>query len=206
MRAGTAYLAAAAAVAIAIVAGLSGGLLIAAVMNPKAGSQITAVTRVDQRASAAPMQASGAVPYVVPTMAFADAAAAAAAPGRAQPLPRPDAGKAAPSRAQPAQTTVSNDQAARPDASASKAEALAAQRATDSQAAALEHAMAKSRDADMKRAAERRRIEHRQRWADRRRYRQPRDEQSGWSDRENQSGSYWQEPSNVPRNNWFGSD
>jgi len=205
MRARTAYLAATGAAAIAVVAGLSGGLMIAAVMNPKPGGQGTDTTRLERRVSSAPMQASGEVPYVAPTMAFADVAAAAA-PGAAQPSPRSSAAKAASAQAPPAQTTASNDQPARPDASKSNSEALAPPSATDNQATAPEDAMAKARDSDVKRAAQRRRIERRQRWADRRRYRQPRDDQSGWSDRENQSGSYWQQPSNVPRNNWFGSD
>ena len=165
MRASTAYFAGAGTVVMAIVAGVSGGLLIADIISPKSPKQ---GTRLERRMSPEPIQAgpgpSEPVQYLAAPQLSALGAAVAAAPAQAQ----MEAGNSQSAGAQPAETAA----AAQPDAPAPQAATPAAQPVAHEQAAAPENALAKARDAEMKRAVEKRKLERRQQWAEKRRQRQ----------------------------------
>ena len=75
MRASTAYFAVAGTVVMAIVAGLSGGLLMADIISPKSPKQRTEMTRLERRMSPEPIKAV--------SMVVAVATANARAAGRA---------------------------------------------------------------------------------------------------------------------------
>src|SRR5438105_15546706 len=89
MRAMTAFFAGVGTVAVAIAAGLGGGLLLGNIMSPQQpkhpGSE---VTRLEQRASPQPIPAMNGEPQPVPYMASTQAAATVAAP-TAQPQQQP---------------------------------------------------------------------------------------------------------------------
>ena len=170
MRASTAYFAGAGTVVMAIVAGLSGGLLMADIISPKSPRQRTEMTRLERRMSPEPIQAapgaSEPVQYLAAPQLSAPGAAVAPAPAQAQ--PQTETGNSQSAGAQPAATAA----AAQPEALAPQPAPPAAQPVTHEQTAAPENALAKARDAEVKRAAEKRKLERRQQWVEKRRQRQ----------------------------------
>ena len=169
MRASTAYFAGAGTVVMAIVAGLSGGLLMADIISPKSPKQRTEMTRLERRMSPEPIQAAGPsepVQYLAAPQLSAPGAAVAPAPSQAQ--PRTETGNSQSAGAQPAATAA----AAQPEALAPQPATPAAQPVAHEQAAAPDDALAKARDAEVKRAAEKRKLERRQQWVEKRRQRQ----------------------------------
>jgi hypothetical protein len=162
MRASTAHFAGAGTVVMAIVAGLSGGLLMADIISPKSPRQGTEMTRLERRMSPEPIQAAGPsepVQYLAAPQLSAPGAAVAAAPMQAQ------AGNSQSAGAQPAAP-------AQPEAPAPQPATPAAQPVAHEQTAAPENALAKARDAEVKRALEKRKLERRQQWVEKRRQRQ----------------------------------
>jgi hypothetical protein len=170
MRASTAYFAGAGTVVMAIVAGLSGGLLMADIISPKSPRQGTEMTRLERRMSPEPIQAapgpSEPVQYLAAPQLSAPGAAVAPAPSQAQ--PRTETGNSQSAGAQPAATAA----AAQPEALAPQPATPGAQPVAHEQAAAPDDALAKARDAEVKRAAEKRKLERRQQWVEKRRQRQ----------------------------------
>jgi hypothetical protein len=170
MRASTAYFAGAGTVVMAIVAGLSGGLLIADIISPKSPKQRTEMTRLERRMSPEPIQAapgaSEPVQYLAAPQLSAPGAAVAPAPAQAQ--PQTETGNSQSAAAQPAATAS----AAQPEAPAPQPATPAAQPVAHEQTAAPENALAKARDAEVKRAVEKRKLERRQQWVEKRRQRQ----------------------------------
>jgi hypothetical protein len=189
MRSSTAYLAGAGTVAIAIVAGLGGGLVIAEIMSPHAPKQ--ELSKIERRTSPEPSPPSTRDP-LVPVPYLAATQAASNGPVVVSPAPQNDAGNSSREATQAPAVTASNDQAAQPSESSKPSEtskpsesskssesskpseALASKSSPAVQPAALreqsspDDADAKARDADMKRA-ERKKAERRQQWTDRRR-------------------------------------
>src|SRR5438132_13690705 len=96
MRVMTAFFAGVGTVAVAIAAGLGGGLLLGNIMSPQQpkhpGSE---VTRLEQRASPQPIPAMNGAPQPVPYMASTQAAATVAEPS-VQPPAQPQAPQPAP--------------------------------------------------------------------------------------------------------------
>jgi hypothetical protein len=167
MRTSTAFFAGMGTVAVAVVAGLGGGLTIANMMSPSPPRQEAA--RVEQRVSPYPateakasdvskstdaskqqpdkssLQSQAPVPYVAATQTAAGADVAAQ-PAEDQPQQAAQSQAQAPSAA-PKQQADSHEQAAAPDDAAVKA-----------------------READAKRQADKHKSDRQQQWADRRKY------------------------------------
>jgi hypothetical protein len=177
MQSSTAFSVGIATMGVALAAGLSGGLLVANVINPKPPRQGLETAHLERSAPPDRMTATGAVPYIAASLAFIDPSIDAGRPATDREANRADA---APVQA----AGKSSDQAAEP------ADAATAQPASsDSQATAAKPALgpddayAKAHDTDVKHTAERRRA---QRWATRRRR-----EQDG-HDRQGRSDQYYQ--------------
>jgi hypothetical protein len=206
MRASTAFFAGVGTVAIAIGAGLGGGLTIANMMSPLEPK--LAMGKAERRAAPELPPSTKdplvPVPYLAATQGSTKAALVVAPAERRSPQPQTDAGNSSPqpsrpSEAQaprPSETTASNEQASKPsdppkpaasakpsDAATSKPSAPSVQQVvTHEQASAPDDTNAKSRDSDVKRdadlkRAERRKAERRQQWADRRRIQQGREQE-----------------------------
>ncbi len=177
MRTTTAYFAGVGTVAVAIAAGLGGGLLFSNIVAPHQPKYATEPTKLELRmaersmpvssppSEPAPAIAATRSPAPQPSASTAPIVAAAPAPAEPQ--------KELPAAAAPAeQKAASNTPAAQPATSAAPADQTARE-----PAASPREAFAKSRDADLKRAAtEKRRAERHQQWADKRRVRQPREQ------------------------------
>ncbi len=177
MRTTTAYFAGVGTVAVAIAAGLGGGLLFSNIVAPHQPKYATEPTKLELRmaersmpvssppSEPAPAIAATRSPAPQPSASTAPIVAAAPAPAEPQ--------KELPAAAAPAeQKAASNTPAAQPATSAAPADQTARE-----PAASPREAFAKSRDVDLKRAAtEKRRAERHQQWADKRRVRQPREQ------------------------------
>jgi hypothetical protein len=186
MRTTTAYFAGVGTVAVAVAAGLGGGLLFANIVAPHEAKYAAEPTKLEQRMSARSIPVTSApsepVPYLAatqpapPTQPANPVVAAAPAPTESQTPPSPPAAAPPPEQKAPEQKTANNaatepvtvpPQASQPAAPAAREPAVSPR-----------EAFAKARDADLKRAAaERRRTERHQQWADRRRDRQPREQE-----------------------------
>jgi hypothetical protein len=174
MRTSTAYFVGAGTVIVAIVAGLGGGLLIANMVSPKPAKQGTELTRLEQRMSREPIQASAKpsepVQYLAAPSLLAPSSADAAAPVQA--APPTDTSNSTPAAVPPAAVA-----AAQPAPPAAEPATPVAQ---EPRRAASGDAFAKAQEADIKRAAEVKRMvekrklerERRQQWADKRQPRQ----------------------------------
>jgi hypothetical protein len=174
MRAATAYFAGVGTVAVAIAAGLGGGLLLGDIMSPQQPKhQSSEVTRLEQRASPQPIQAANGASQPVLYLPPAQAAAVAEPPAQPQqPAPQQASTQPAEPARQPEPKANANAQpAAAPQTTAAAAEQPAARERTAPEDANAKDAYAKARDADVKRDA-RRKAERRQQWAERRKPRQ----------------------------------
>jgi hypothetical protein len=170
MRTTTAYFAGVGTVAVAIAAGLGGGLLFANIVAPHEPKYAAEPTKLEQRMGARSISVTASpsepVPYLVATQPAATTPVVVAAPAPTEPQAPP------PAAAPPAeQAAVKN--AAEPAASPPQA---AAEPAARQSGASPREAFAKARDVDVKRADKRRAERHPQ-WVDRRRDRQPREQE-----------------------------
>jgi hypothetical protein len=198
MRASTAFFAGVGTVAIAIGAGLGGGLTIANMMSPLEPK--LAMGKAERRgAPELPPSTKDPlvpVPYLAATQASTKAALVVAPAERRSPQPQTDAGNSSPQPSRPSETqaprpseTTASKQAGKPSdpskpaAATSKPSAPSVQQVVaHEQAAAPDDTNAKSRDSDVKRdadlkRAERRKAERRQQWPDRRRIQQGREQE-----------------------------
>jgi hypothetical protein len=189
MRVATAFFAGVGTVAVAIGAGLGGGLLLGDIMSPQQPKhQSSEVTRLEQRSSPQPIPAMNGASQPVPYMA-APQVAATVGEASAQPQQQPQQAqpqvqhastqsesKPQPERNAPAQSAVT---AAPP---AANAEPSAARAAPDDSFAKAREADVKrdGRRADDRRKADRRQWdERRQQWVDKRKGRQRGDDDLG---------------------------
>jgi type IV secretory pathway VirB10-like protein len=175
MRASTAYFAGIGTVAVAIAAGLGGGLLLGDIMSPQ-GSRTAEAKRVEQRASPQPIPAMNGAAQPVPFMAATQVAATVAEPQA--PAPRqaePQQSQPQPSQAQPQVQQTSTQPAESKQAPDRNGPASSAAAAPPP--AASDDTFAKARDA--RRADERRKAERRQQWAEKRKWRQREDDLNG---------------------------
>jgi hypothetical protein len=160
MRASTAYFAGVGTVAVAIAAGLGGGLLLGDIMSPQ-GSKTAEAKRVEQRASPQPIPAMNGAAQPVPFMAATQAAATVGEPQA--PPQQPKQAEPQPSQSQPQVQQASTQPAETKPAPERNAPAAAPP------PAAPDDALAKARDAELKRDArrdDRRKAERRQQWGD----------------------------------------
>ena len=165
MRTSTAYFAGVGTVIVAVTAGLGGGYLAANITSPP----VQAVSKLERRMSAEPINVSTAPAEPVPRVAATKPAAT-----QQQPQTEAAAPFANPARAE--DKPAGNVAAAQPVQSPPQPSKPAEQ--VDDKTAAPRDALARARDADIKRAdAEKRRAERRQRWADKPRFRQPREQE-----------------------------
>ena len=167
MRAATAYFAGVGTVAVAIAAGLGGGLLLGDIMSPQQPKHPSSeVTRLEQRASPQPIQAMNGASQPVPYLPPAQVAATVAEPPAQQQV---SAQPAEPKQQSEASTTTTPQPVA-------TAEPAGARERTAIEDANARDIYAKARDADVKREArradDRRKAERRQQWADKRKPRQ----------------------------------
>jgi hypothetical protein len=192
MRITTAYFAGVGTVAVAIAAGLGGGLLFANIVAPHEAKYAAEPTKLEQRMGARSIPVTSApsepAPYLAATQPAATTPVVATAPAQTEPQP-PAAAPSAEAK------TASNAAAAEP-------------------AASPREAFAKARDADIKRAAaEKRRAERHQQWADKRRDRQPRHQEleaveQSVRDVTEPRQAFTAEPArpDMPRNRLFGDE
>ena|SRR5437868_3626140 len=207
MRATSAFFAGVGTVAVAIGAGLGGGLLLGDIMSPQQPKYPSSeVTRLEQRGSPQIQAANGAsqpVPYLSSTQAAATAAdppaqqpqqpqsqlqaqpqQPAQPPQQAQPQPQQASAKPVEPKQQPEPSANTNTKS-QSTAVATQPPATTEQSAVRERAGS-EDAYAKARDADLKRdsrrAEDRRKSERRQRWAERGKWR--RDDAAGLNDAE----------------------
>jgi type IV secretory pathway VirB10-like protein len=186
MRAATAYFAGVGTVAVAIAAGLGGGLLLGDIMSPQQPKhQSSEVTRLEQRSTQAPIPAKSDASQPVPYLASSQAAATIAEPQPPTPKAEtPPQAEKQPQQMQPQQAQQQPQQAAAQQAETKQADnkkaqppkaqpVAAAEQPAASERAAPEDSFAKADDADIKREArraeDRRKAERRQRWAEKRR-------------------------------------
>ncbi|MCP4617727.1 MAG: hypothetical protein GY844_15005 [Bradyrhizobium sp.] len=183
MRAATAYFAGVGTVAVAIAAGLGGGLLLGDIMSPQQPKYPSSeVTRLEQRSSHQPVQVTNSAPQPVPYMAAAQVANTVAE----QPAPSPQP-QQAPSQTQ--QAVARPTEPPKPSERSTPAQPVTATvqppPSTERTAArtAPEDSFAKARESDVKndarRAEDKRRAERRQQWADKRKWRQRGDDELG---------------------------
>lgn len=182
MRTTTAYFAGVGTVAVALAAGLGGGLLFSNIVAPHQPKYAMEPTKLEQRmadrtipvastpAPSAPSEPAPSQAAAQPAVATPVIASAPAAPPpveqKASIEPKPTEQKTANAPEQGAPQAKLEPASREP--TASPREAFAKARDSD----------LKARDADMKRAAsEKRRAERHQRWADERRVRQPREQE-----------------------------
>jgi hypothetical protein len=172
MRVMTAFFAGVGTVAVAIGAGLGGGLLLGNIMSPQQPKHPSSeVTRLEQRASQQPIQAMNGAPQPVPYMATPQVAATVAEPPAQQQPPQqtPQPQQAQPQVPQASPPPVEQKPPERNPPAQSTAAAQPAAPVT-----APEDAQAKARDTDLKRDAlrtedrDRRKAERRQQWDERR--------------------------------------
>jgi len=182
MRVSTAYFAGVGTVAVAIGAGLGGGLLLGDIMSPQQPKHPSSeVTRLEQRGTPQPIPAmagaSQPVPYMAGTQAANTGTEQAASPQQPQQAP--------PQQAQPTEPQVqqASTKAAEPPKPQQSERSTAAQPAATQSAkadeptarAAPEDSYAKARDTDLKREdrrAEDKRKSERRKWADKRKWRE----------------------------------
>jgi len=174
MRISTAYFAGVGTVIAAVTAGLGGGYLAANITSPPT----QAISKLERRMSAEPINASSAPAEPVRHVAATNSAAAPAQEQTQQPQPKPEAAAVAPSaNPAPVEEKPANNVAAAQPVQAQPQPAKPAEQAEDKTAAPRD-ALARARDADIKRAdAEKRRAERRQQWADKRRLKPPREQE-----------------------------
>ena len=177
MRITTAYFAGVGTVAVAIAAGLGGGLLFSNIVAPHEPKYAAEPTKLEQRTGARSIPVKSApsepTPYLAATQPAATNPVVAAAPTLPEPQTPPSPTVAAPPvEAKAASIAAAAEQVTSPP------QAPPAEPAALEPAASPREAVARARDADIKRAAtEKRRTERHQQWADKRRYRQPREQQ-----------------------------
>lgn len=171
MRVSTAYFAGVGTVAVAIAAGLGGGLLLGDLMSPQQPKHPSSeVTRLEQRAAPQPIPAMAGTSQPVPYTAATPITNAVGEP--AAPPQQP-----APQQAQPKVQEVSTKPAepakSQPERSAAVQPVTTQPSVSAEQHAAPEESFARARDADLKRRADdRRKAERRQQWADKRKSRE----------------------------------
>jgi hypothetical protein len=172
MRVMTAFFAGVGTVAVAIGAGLGGGLLLGNIMSPQQPKHPSSeVTRLEQRASQQPIQAMNGATQPVPYMTSTQAAAAVAEPSAQQP-PRqtPQPQQAQPQVPQASTPPVEQ----KPPERNPPTQSTAAVQPAPAPVTAPEDAQAKARDTDLTRDArrtedrDRRKAERRQQWDERR--------------------------------------
>jgi hypothetical protein len=190
MRAATAFFAGVGTVAVAIGAGLGGGLLLGDIMSPQQPKYPSSeVTRLEQRASQPPIQAANGAPQPVPYMAatqiantVAEQPAPPQQPQQAQP-PQQQAQPQAQQAATPPAEPPKQPERSAPAQSAGAAAQPSPPAERPAARAAAEDSFAKAREADMKnearRAEDRRKAERRQQWADKRKWRQRQGDELG---------------------------
>ncbi len=170
MRTTTAYFAGVGTVAVAIAAGLGGGLLFANIVAPHQLKYATEPTKLELRMAERTIPVTSAPSEPTPAIAATQTAApatpaVATAPAQIEPQPQ----KESPAE----QKTAGNATAVQP----ATAPSPAVEQTAREPAASPREAFAKARDADLKHAAtEKRRAERHQRWADKRRIHQPREQ------------------------------
>jgi hypothetical protein len=183
MRTSTAFFTGAGTVAIAVAAGLGGGLMIAEGMHPKTPAMES--TKLERSAPDAPAPSPAGTSYLAATQAAATGpikvapapAGASATPVSTDPAPAPSAAPAttasattaAPvtTAAAPAAPPPSDAQAGTSDNAQPQVKEKTAEKAQD--------ADVKSRDAERKRVVEQRRAEHHRHYTERRRQRREQD-------------------------------
>jgi hypothetical protein len=184
MRVSTAYFAGVGTVAVAIAAGLGGGLLLGDIMSPQQPKHPSSeVTRLEQRAAPQPIPAmagaSQPVPYTAAPQATNTVGEQAASPPQSQPAPPQQAQQAQP-QVQQASTKPAEPPKPQQAERSTPAQPAPVQSAkVDEQPAAHgtpEDSYARARDADLKRDARRaedkRKAERRQQWTDKRKWRE----------------------------------
>jgi hypothetical protein len=171
MRTTTAFFAGAGTIAIALAAGLGGGLLISNIVSPHAPRQGAELSKAERRTTdpiPAPNAASGSSSYIEATQAAAHKPVTVSPAPQAQPQQEQ---QAQPQEARPARDANATAQ----PASKSQPPAPAMQTAARESSVSPDDAFVGARDADIKRevrrAEQRRKAERRQQWAERRRYR-----------------------------------
>ena len=170
MRTTTAYFAGVATVAVAIAAGLGGGLLFANIVAPHEPKYGAEPTRLEQRM---------AVRSIPMTPAASEQVSQSAAPQPQTSAPVVSAAPAEPTAQLPAASPLADNNAGiRAVAEAPTPPAPTLAPVAREPAVSPREAYARARDTDLKQAAiERRRADRRQRSADRRRDRQPREQE-----------------------------
>jgi hypothetical protein len=174
MRTTTAYFAGVGTVAVAIAAGLGGGLLFANIVSPHEPKYATEPTKLELRMAARTTPVTSAPSEPVPQLASTQPAATnpVGETAAAQTQPQAEPSAAPP----PAEQQANNAAAAQP--AASTPSPAPTEQAAREPAVSPREAFAKARDSDIKRAAsEKRRAERHQQWADKRRARQPREQE-----------------------------
>jgi hypothetical protein len=219
MRTTTAYFAGVGTVAIAIAAGLGGGLLFSNIVAPHQPKYAAEPTKLEQRMTDRSTSApSEPTPYLAATQSAATTpvVAAAPAPTESQTPLSPPAAAAPPAEPKTASNTATAEQPVSSSAPQVQrpAEPVARELAAREPAASPREAFAKARDADIRRAAtEKRRAERHQQWADKRRDRQPRAQEleaveQSVRDATEPREAFMAEPArlDVPRIRLFGDD
>jgi hypothetical protein len=174
MRTTTAYFAGVGTVAVAIAAGLGGGLLFSNMVAPHQPKYAAEPTKLEQRMADRTIPVSSTpsepAPYLAATQPAATNPVVVAAP---QPQSQPQAeSPSAPPAEQKTANNAAADQVTSPPQVPQATEPAAREPANSPR-----EAFGKARDADIKRAAtEKRRTERHQQWADKRRVRQPREQ------------------------------
>ena len=207
MRPTTAYFAGVGTVAVAIAAGLAGGLLFSSIVAPHQPKYATEPTKLELRMAerTIPLTATPA-PAVAATQRPAAAPVVEAPPSQTAPQPQTEL---------PAAAALPEREAATNTPAVSATSAVPEQQAAPEPSASSREAFAKARDADLKRAAtEKRRAERHQRWVDKHRVRQPREqdleavEQAVRDDTESRQQAFASEPArlDMPRIRLFGDD
>jgi len=212
MRTMTAYFAGVGTVAVALAAGLGGGLLFSNIVAPHQPKYAAEPTKLEQRMADRTIAVTTAPSEPVPAVTQpATTPVVAAAP--AQPQTPPEQKPAEASAATQPVEQQANNAALAPPAASTPPPASTDQTAREP-ATSPREAFAKARDADVKRAAvEKRRAERHQQWADKRRVRQPREQEleaveQSVRDVTEPRQAYMAEPARLdtPRIRLFGDD
>ena len=188
MRTTTAFFAGAGTIAIALAAGLGGGLLISIIVSPHASKQGAELSKVERDPIPASNAASKSSSYIEATQA------AATKPVTVSPAPQAASQQAQPQQAQPQTQQANSTPAPVPQAAAQPVDRQPARNANSTApvsnpqlaatstptaarepSATTDNAFARARDADVKRelrrTEEKRKAERRQQWVEKRRYR-----------------------------------
>lgn len=178
MRAVTAFFAGVGTVAVAITAGLGGGLLLGDIMSPQQPKhQSSEMTRLEQRMSPQPIPAATGTTEPPPAMAPNQVASnTAERPQQAQPpAVQPPSQQAQSSQARQAATRQADPKPQEQNAPAPATAVAVPPKPGNEPRATPEDAFAKARDADLRRderrAEDKRRYERRK-WSDKRKWRQ----------------------------------